>query len=93
MTASEDKFTRQILSDVHVWSPSLFSLRCSRDSGARFRAGQFARLGVQTADAVEPGLDAGLRVLLSKRTVRPPRRAEGRRQCGLARLFDGVGAA
>lgn len=50
MTASEDKFTRQILSDVHAWSPSLFSLRCSRDSGFRFRAGQFARLGVQKAD-------------------------------------------
>jgi ferredoxin--NADP+ reductase len=50
MTASEDKFTRQILSDVQVWSPSLFSLRCSRDSGFRFRAGQFARLGVQKAD-------------------------------------------
>jgi ferredoxin--NADP+ reductase len=50
MTASEDKFTRQILSDVQVWSPSLFSLRCSRDPGFRFRAGQFARLGVQKAD-------------------------------------------
>jgi ferredoxin--NADP+ reductase len=50
MTASEDKFTRQILSDVHVWSPSLFSLRCSRDLGFRFRAGQFARLGVAKAD-------------------------------------------
>ena len=50
MTASEEKFTRQTLSDVHVWSPSLFSLRCSRDPGFRFRAGQFARLGVQKAD-------------------------------------------
>src|SRR3990167_934291 len=50
MTVSEDKFTRQILSDVQVWSPSLFSLRCSRDPGFRFRAGQFARLGVQKAD-------------------------------------------
>ncbi|NQD94682.1 ferredoxin--NADP reductase, partial [Pseudomonas sp. CrR25] len=50
MTVSEEKFTRQTLSDVHVWSPSLFSLRCSRDAGFRFRAGQFARLGVQKAD-------------------------------------------
>lgn len=50
MTVSEDKFTRQILSEVRVWSPSLFSLRCSRDPGFRFRAGQFARLGVQKAD-------------------------------------------
>ena len=50
MTVSEEKFTRQTLSDVRVWSPSLFSLRCSRDPGFRFRAGQFARLGVQKAD-------------------------------------------
>lgn len=50
MTASEDKFTRQALSDVRVWSPSLFSLRCGRDPGFRFRAGQFARLGVSKAD-------------------------------------------
>jgi len=50
MTVSEEKFTRQTLSDVHVWSPSLFSLRCSRDPGFRFRAGQFARLGVRKAD-------------------------------------------
>lgn len=47
---SDDKYTRQTLTDIQVWSPSLFSLRCSRDSGFRFRAGQFARLGVQKAD-------------------------------------------
>lgn len=50
MTVSEEKFTRQTLSEVRVWSPSLFSLRCSRDPGFRFRAGQFARLGVHKAD-------------------------------------------
>ncbi len=50
MTASEDKFTRQILDSVHVWSSKLFSLRCSRDPAFRFRAGQFARLGVEKAD-------------------------------------------
>ncbi|MFI8480689.1 ferredoxin--NADP reductase [Pseudomonas sp. NPDC078700] len=50
MSVSDDKFTRQILSDVHVWSPTLFSLRCSRDPGFRFTAGQFARLGVSKAD-------------------------------------------
>ncbi|MHA6492441.1 ferredoxin--NADP reductase [Pseudomonas borbori] len=49
MTA-DDPFTRQTLSDINVWSPSLFSLRCSRDPALRFRAGQFARLGVQKAD-------------------------------------------
>lgn len=50
MTASEDKFTRQSLTEIQVWSPKLFSLRCGRDPGFRFRAGQFARLGVQKAD-------------------------------------------
>lgn len=50
MSASEDKFTRQTLTEVRVWSPSLFSLRCTRDAAFRFRAGQFARLGVAQAD-------------------------------------------
>ncbi|MWV16356.1 ferredoxin--NADP reductase [Pseudomonas sp. L-22-4S-12] len=49
MTASEDKFTCQTLTEVKVWSPTLFSLRCTRDRGLRFRAGQFARLGVRKA--------------------------------------------
>lgn len=49
MTASDDKFTRETLLDVQPWSPSLFSLRCTRAPGFRFRAGQFARLGVQKA--------------------------------------------
>ena len=47
---SDDKYTRQTLSSIQVWSPSLFSLRCTRDAGFRFRAGQFARLGVEKAD-------------------------------------------
>ena len=50
MTVSDDKFTRQVLTDIKVWSPSLFSLRCTRDAGFRFNAGQFARLGVEKAD-------------------------------------------
>ncbi|NRH26218.1 ferredoxin--NADP reductase [Pseudomonas sp. MS19] len=50
MSQSEEKFTRQTLTDVQVWSPSLFSLRCTRDPGFRFNAGQFARLGVHKAD-------------------------------------------
>jgi ferredoxin--NADP+ reductase len=49
MTAAAEKFTRQVLSEVRVWSPTLFSLRCTRDPGFRFRAGQFARLGVRKA--------------------------------------------
>lgn len=50
MTVSEEKFTRQSLTEVRVWSPTLFSLTCTRDAGFRFRAGQFVRLGVRKAD-------------------------------------------
>jgi len=50
MTASAEKYTRQTLLDVQPLTPSLFSLRTSRDAGFRFRAGQFARLGVTKAD-------------------------------------------
>lgn len=50
MTTNEDKFTRQTLTAIHSWSDRLFSLRCSRDQGFRFRAGQFARLGLPKAD-------------------------------------------
>lgn len=50
MTASAEKFTRQTLLDVQPLTPNLFSLRVTRDPGFRFRAGQFARLGVTRAD-------------------------------------------
>ncbi|GAB3378116.1 ferredoxin--NADP reductase [Azotobacter armeniacus] len=50
MTASEDKFTRQALLEVWPWTDTLFSLRCSRPPEFRFRAGQFARLGLCKAD-------------------------------------------
>ena len=50
MTASAEKFTRQTLLDVKPLTPSLFTLRTTRDHGFRFRAGQFARLGVTKAD-------------------------------------------
>lgn len=47
MTVSEEKFTRQRLLDVQTLTPSLFTLRTTRDPGFRFSAGQFARLGVR----------------------------------------------
>ncbi|WP_166216577.1 ferredoxin--NADP reductase [Pseudomonas atagonensis] len=50
MTASADKFTRQTLLNVQPLTGNLFTLRTSRDAGFRFRAGQFARLGVTKAD-------------------------------------------
>lgn len=50
MTASAEKYTRQTLISVTPLTPSLFTLRTTRDSGFRFTAGQFARLGVTKAD-------------------------------------------
>ena len=50
MSASEEKFTRQTLLDVQPLTPSLFTLRTTRDPGFRFTAGQFVRLGVTKAD-------------------------------------------
>jgi ferredoxin--NADP+ reductase len=50
MTASVENFTCQTLLDVKPLTPSLFTLRTTRDAGFRFRAGQFARLGVIKAD-------------------------------------------
>ena len=50
MTDSADKFTRQTLLEVNPLTPSLFTLRTTRDRGLRFRAGQFTKLGVTKAD-------------------------------------------
>ena len=50
MTDSADKFTRQTLLEVNPLTPSLFTLRTTRDNGFRFRAGQFTKLGVTKAD-------------------------------------------
>lgn len=50
MTDSADKFTRQMLLEVNPLTPSLFTLRTTRDRGFRFRAGQFTKLGVTKAD-------------------------------------------
>lgn len=50
MNASAEKFTCQTLLTVTPLTSSLFSLRTTRDPGFRFRAGQFARLGVTKAD-------------------------------------------
>ncbi|MBE7929166.1 ferredoxin--NADP reductase [Pseudomonas saudiphocaensis] len=47
MTVSEEKFTRQRLLEVQTLTPTLFTLRTTRDPGFRFTAGQFARLGVR----------------------------------------------
>ncbi len=49
MSSAQEKFTRQTITSLHTWTPSLFSFRCTRDAGFRFTAGQFARLGVRKA--------------------------------------------
>jgi len=49
MSSVQEKFTRQTITSLHTWTPSLFSFRCTRDVGFRFTAGQFARLGVRKA--------------------------------------------
>ncbi len=42
-----DNYTQETLLTVTPWVPGkLFSLTCSRPSGFRFNAGQFARIGV-----------------------------------------------
>lgn len=50
MSLSDDAYTRQTLLDIQPLTPSLFTLRCTRDAGFRFRAGQFVRLGVPGPD-------------------------------------------
>ena len=44
--ASEEKFTRQTITGVQPINDKLFTFRATRNAGFRFRAGQFARLGL-----------------------------------------------
>lgn len=47
MNEVESKYTRETITSLKVWVPGkLFSFTCTRPSGFRFTAGQFARLGV-----------------------------------------------
>ena len=47
-----DKYTEEIITEIHIWAPNLFSFRATRDRGFRFAAGQFARLGVEAAGEI-----------------------------------------
>src|SRR5882757_5836908 len=40
---------REEVTDVHHWTESLFSFKTTRDSGFRFRNGQFAMIGLEVA--------------------------------------------
>lgn len=47
----DSKYTRQTVTHVHTWVPDkLFSLRVTRDDGYTFLPGQFARVGLPSAD-------------------------------------------
>jgi ferredoxin--NADP+ reductase len=46
-TTTSDKYSREVITGIRIWVPGkLFSLTCTRPTGFRFTAGQFARLGV-----------------------------------------------
>ena len=49
MNQPDEKFTRETITHILPLTPTLFSFRCTRHTGFRFIAGQFARLGVRTA--------------------------------------------
>ena len=43
---SNEKYTIERITDLHRWTPTLFSFRTTRDQGFRFIPGQYARLGL-----------------------------------------------
>jgi ferredoxin--NADP+ reductase len=46
--SADDHYTEETITGVRVWVPGkLFSFTCTRPTGFRFKAGQFARLGVK----------------------------------------------
>lgn len=50
MSAHDEKFTTERIVHIRRWTPGLFSFRTTRHRGFRFVPGQFARLGLRTAD-------------------------------------------
>ena len=47
-----DKYTVETVSSIHAWTPKLFSLRTTRSPAFRFKAGQFARIGVRKGEKI-----------------------------------------
>ncbi|MBI1397834.1 MAG: ferredoxin--NADP reductase [Betaproteobacteria bacterium] len=45
-----DKFTTEKITEIHAWTPHLFSFKTTRYRGFRFIPGQFARLGLPGDD-------------------------------------------
>ena len=50
--SSTDKYTAETITEIHTWTPNLFSFKTTRDQGYRFVPGQFARLGVKNGDGM-----------------------------------------
>ena len=48
---SDDKFSRETVLSVRRWCDTLFSFTLSRPAHFRFTAGQFARIGIDVAQA------------------------------------------
>jgi len=48
---ADPKYTRETVLSVRRWTPKLFSFTLTRPPGFRFTAGQFARIGLDTAAA------------------------------------------
>ncbi|MEP7156382.1 MAG: ferredoxin--NADP reductase [Betaproteobacteria bacterium] len=48
--SATDKYTVETITELHTWTPNLFSFKTTRDQGYRFVPGQFARLGVMNGD-------------------------------------------
>lgn len=48
--SNPDKYTSETITEIHAWTPNLFSFRTTRFRGYRFIPGQFARLGLPGDD-------------------------------------------
>ncbi len=48
--SNADKFTAETITEIHAWTPHLFSFKLTRFAGYRFVPGQFARLGLRKDD-------------------------------------------
>lgn len=50
--SDDQKHTIETITEIHTWTPSLFTFKTTRHRGYRFVAGQFARLGIEKGDEI-----------------------------------------
>lgn len=50
VSKNDEKSTLETITSVHHWTATLLSFRCTRPPAYQFTPGQFARLGLRTAD-------------------------------------------